>query len=242
MSIRVSVCITTYNHEEFIAQAIESVLMQQTPFEYEILIGEDQSSDNTRDIVLSYKEKYPNKIVIFLHDYPQDYVRINGRKNFVNNLQNARGEYIALLDGDDYWTDPLKLAKQAAFLDNHPDYSTVFHWADWFENGVMKKRLYGPYEIKEFYTVDDLLEKVILSRRVPQCSGKAYSVNFPSGITKVPMVICRYMSLMPCMEGSVLLTSPWGSTGCIRADAIRARVIYSSTLITITVLRLWLII
>lgn len=156
--MKVSVCITTYNHEEFIAQAIESVICQKTNHKYEIIIGEDQSEDKTREIVLAYREKYPNLIKLHLHDYPKDYVRINGRKNFVNNLINAKGEYIALLDGDDYWNDPFKLHKQICYLDSHPECSIVYHPADWCENGIINKGGYAPEIIKNYYDVDDLLK------------------------------------------------------------------------------------
>jgi glycosyltransferase involved in cell wall biosynthesis len=128
--MKVSVCITTYNHEKYIAQAIDSILMQKTNFDYEIIIGEDDSQDRTRDIVISYKEKYPNKIKLFLNSR-ENVIYIDGkptgRWNFVNNLKNAEGEYIALLEGDDFWTDPLKIQKQVTFLDANPEFVMCFH-------------------------------------------------------------------------------------------------------------------
>lgn len=166
-NIKVSVCIPAYNNDKYISQTIESALFQQTNFNFEIIIGEDQSSDFTRDIVLSYLEKYPNKIKVLLRTYPSDYIRVNGRINFVNNILNARGEYIALLDGDDYWTDPLKLQKQVEFLDTHPGYSLVFHWVDWLEKDTINLKAFGPPAIKSSYTVDDLMEH---SNFIPPCS------------------------------------------------------------------------
>lgn len=165
--MKVSVCIMTYNHEQYIAQALDGVLMQKTDFDYEILVGEDQSTDSTRDIVLQYKEKNP-QIKLFLHEYPANYVRINGRKNLLHNLALATGEYIAILDGDDYWTDPYKLQKQVDFLEQHPDYSTVFHWADWIDNGKITPGVYGPPVVKDCYTTDDLLER---SNFIPTCTA-----------------------------------------------------------------------
>lgn len=170
--MKLSVCITTYNHEKYIAQAIESVLMQRTNFDYEIIIGEDDSSDNTRQIVKEYKSKYPNKITLFLNDR-KNVIYIDGqptgRWNFVNNLKNAKGEYIALLEGDDYWTDSYKLQKQADFLESHPNFAICFHWAGWLvqATGNIRSWNYGPPEIKPFYTVDDLLEH---SNFIPTCS------------------------------------------------------------------------
>jgi glycosyltransferase involved in cell wall biosynthesis len=128
--MKVSVCITTYNHGNYISQALESVLIQKTDFDFEIIIGEDDSNDGTREIVKKYKEQYPYKVRLFLNDR-KNVIYINGRPtgrwNFMNNLRNARGDYIALLDGDDYWTSPDKLQKQADFLDSHPDYAMCFH-------------------------------------------------------------------------------------------------------------------
>lgn len=126
----VSVCITTYNHEPYIAQALDSVLAQETDFNFEILIGEDDSSDNTRAICIEYAEKYPDKIRLFLNDR-KNVIYINGmatgRWNFINNIKNARGKYIALLEGDDYWIDPQKLQKQVSFLEEHEEYNICFH-------------------------------------------------------------------------------------------------------------------
>jgi len=161
--INVSVSIVTYNQEKFIEQAIESVLMQKTNFDFEILIGEDDSSDGTREIVKRYGEKYTDRIKLFLNTRDQ-VVHIDGRptgrRNFINNIKNARGRYIAILEGDDYWTDPLKLQKQADFLDSRPDFSLCFHWAEWFnqDSGKFREEKKGPPTIKNFYSTDDLLE------------------------------------------------------------------------------------
>jgi len=184
--MKVSVCIMTYNHAKYITQAIESVLAQQTTFDFEIIIGEDQSTDGTRDIVLSYKDMYPTIIKVFLHDYPANYIRVNGRNNLVNNLINASGDYIAWLDGDDYWTDPQKLHKQINFLDANPFFSTVFHWADWLENGMIQAKVYGPPLVKDRYTVDDLLEH---SNFIPSCSAmfrRSLITRFPEWYFQCP--------------------------------------------------------
>lgn len=117
----VSVCMITYNHEKFISEAIEGVLMQKTNFPIELIIGEDCSTDNTRKIVKEYEKKYPEIIVA---QYPQ--TNLGMMKNFTSVLQSARGKYIALCEGDDYWTDPLKLQKQVDFLERNTDYGLVF--------------------------------------------------------------------------------------------------------------------
>jgi glycosyltransferase involved in cell wall biosynthesis len=126
----VSVCLITYNHEPYIAQAIDSVLAQRTRFPVEILIGEDESSDATRRIVLEYRDRYPQRIAVLLGERARVISvdgRATGRRNLVDTLSRARGKYIALLEGDDYWTDELKLQKQADFLETHPDYALCGH-------------------------------------------------------------------------------------------------------------------
>ncbi len=126
----VSVCIQTYQHEDYIKECLDSVLSQQTNFPFEIILGEDDSTDKTREICSAYAEKYPGIIRLFLRS-AKDKIFINGRKtgrfNFISNLQAARGKYIALLDGDDYWTDPQKLQKQFGYMESHPGCSICFH-------------------------------------------------------------------------------------------------------------------
>jgi glycosyltransferase involved in cell wall biosynthesis len=112
---KVSVCMMTYNHERFIAQAIESVLEQKTSFDLELVIGEDCSTDGTRKIVAEYARKYPEKIKAMFRE-----TNLGMTANGIQTLRECRGRYIALLEGDDYWTDPLKLQKQVDFLDVHP--------------------------------------------------------------------------------------------------------------------------
>jgi glycosyltransferase involved in cell wall biosynthesis len=118
----VSVCCITYNHEKFISQAIDGFLMQKTDFPVEIIIGEDCSTDNTRAICRDYKEKYPDRITLLL---PEKNHGMN--QNFIKTVQACTGKYIALCEGDDYWTDPLKLQKQVDFLEVNEDFAICFH-------------------------------------------------------------------------------------------------------------------
>jgi glycosyltransferase involved in cell wall biosynthesis len=120
--ILVSVCMITYNHEKFISEAIEGVLMQKTNFLIELIIGEDCSTDNTCKICLEYKEKYPDIIQLQLPETNRGMMR-----NFIETMQAAQGKYIALCEGDDYWTDPNKLQRQVDFLEENEDFSLCFH-------------------------------------------------------------------------------------------------------------------
>jgi glycosyltransferase involved in cell wall biosynthesis len=129
----VSVIISTYNHKKYISQAIESVLIQKTTFPFEIIIGEDESNDGTREICIEYAQKYPDKIRLFLRSR-KDVIYVNkratGRHNFIENLKKATGKYVALCSGDDYWTDPLKLQKQIDFLNGNNKFSWSIHNAE----------------------------------------------------------------------------------------------------------------
>jgi glycosyltransferase involved in cell wall biosynthesis len=122
----VSVCCITYNHVNYIKDALDGFLMQKTDFPFEICLGEDESFDGTREICKTYAQKYPEKIRLFLRNR-KDVMYINGRAtgryNFLETLKVCKGKYIALCDGDDYWTDPYKLQKQVDFLEANSEYS-----------------------------------------------------------------------------------------------------------------------
>jgi glycosyltransferase involved in cell wall biosynthesis len=118
----VTVSMTTFNHEKYIRQALESVLMQQVNFQFEILIKEDCSTDETRNILLEYQQKHPHIFRLWLTN---ENLYSKGVK--VGLVKHCRGKYIARLEGDDYWTDHQKLQKQVDYLDAHPDVSMVYH-------------------------------------------------------------------------------------------------------------------
>ena len=121
----VSICCLTYNHEAYLRDTLEGFLMQRVDFPMEILINDDASTDGTRAIIREYAEKYPALIRPFYQDvnlYSQ------GKDLCLEVLYPAaRGKYIALCEGDDYWTDPMKLQLQVDFLEAHPDYSACVH-------------------------------------------------------------------------------------------------------------------
>jgi glycosyltransferase involved in cell wall biosynthesis len=126
----VSVCIIAYNHEKYIAQCIQSVVDQVTNFDFEIIIGEDGSSDQTASICASFQKTYPDKIKLF-QTKPEEKFKMlgtfTGKKNFIRNLNAAQGVYIALCDGDDYWCEKNKLQKQVDTLENNPQASACAH-------------------------------------------------------------------------------------------------------------------
>lgn len=116
----VSVSMITYNHAPYIAKAIEGVLMQRTNFPIELVIGEDCSSDGTREIVLEYKKNHPDIIRVITSDK-----NVGAKKNGYRTKAACRGKYIAFCEGDDYWHHPEKLQKQVDYLENHPECGLV---------------------------------------------------------------------------------------------------------------------
>jgi len=118
--IMVSVIMVTYNHDKYISKAIESVLDQETKFNFELVIGEDSSTDNTRNIIEEYRKKQPNKIRLFSGDK-----NVGSTQNEITIIKASKGKYLAFCEGDDYWTDSFKLQKQVDFLEANPDYGLV---------------------------------------------------------------------------------------------------------------------
>jgi glycosyltransferase involved in cell wall biosynthesis len=150
--MKVSVLVMTYNHERFVAQALDSALMQDVAFDWEILVSEDCSTDRTREIVVEYARRHPDRIRLLLSER-------NVRSNYVvrRGIEAARGTYIALLDGDDYWTSPHKLRLQAEFLDRRPDCAISFHNAlVVHEDGTREPHPWTPAGHPETTTLDDL--------------------------------------------------------------------------------------
>jgi len=150
--MKVSVCIVTYNHEKFIAKALDGVLMQRTGFDFEIVVGEDCSTDNTRAILMEYQNRHPAMFRLLLNEK-----NLGAHKNIEAAMRACRGEYVAVLDGDDYWTSPDKLQKQVDFLDRHPECPACFHDALIIHaDGSREPTAYRPRQ-KAFCTVEDLL-------------------------------------------------------------------------------------
>lgn len=131
-NIIVSIRLMTYNHEKYIKMAMNGIMDQQTSFKFEVVVGDDFSSDHTLEEIRSYKSTERISIKILERKQGDSYSAIRkkyGRlHNFYNILDNCSGKFIALLDGDDYWIDPLKLQKQVDFLESNPEY--VIHGAN----------------------------------------------------------------------------------------------------------------
>lgn len=118
----VSICCITYNHEQYISEAINSFFMQETDFPFEIVIGEDCSTDGTRKVIDRYTKEYPNLIKLVTSE-----INVGMNANFNRTIKTCIGKYIALCEGDDYWIDSKKLQLQADFLKNNDDFNLCFH-------------------------------------------------------------------------------------------------------------------
>ena len=120
--VMLSVIMPVYNHEKYVAKAIESVIAQETNFKYELIIGEDKSTDNSLKIIREYERMHPDKIRVLAREE-----NMGASKNGYDLYMNARGKYIATLEGDDYWLGTEKLQRQVDFLEENPDYIACAH-------------------------------------------------------------------------------------------------------------------
>ena len=155
--IKVSVLMLAYNHEKFIRQALDGIFMQTTKFNVEVVIGEDKSTDNTREILLEYAKLYPGALVLILNETNR-----GAGINQIAALNACRGKYVAICEGDDYWTEPNKLQLQVDFLELNPEFAICFHRVYELENKEKKvSSLYGSSK-EETYTIQDLAKENIM--------------------------------------------------------------------------------
>ena len=168
---KVSVLITTYNQEHLISQAVNSCLSQEVDFPYEIVIGEDASTDRTREIVVELGKQHPDKIRVLLRN-PEEanrdrHIGLAGKINYLTALRECRGEYIAILDGDDYFTSPHKLQRQVDFLEAHPECVICFHnVAAIYTDGNTGPETLCPRDRKKITDIRELL----WGNFIPACS------------------------------------------------------------------------
>jgi glycosyltransferase involved in cell wall biosynthesis len=158
MKLKPTVCIVCicYNQEKYIAQAIDSFLMQKKDtFDLQIIISDDASTDNTQNIIKSYLDSHKNITTIFRN------VNTGGEENYLNALSLAKSTYVIYCEGDDYFSDPLKLEKQVAFLEKNLDFSICFHPVDIIYEDKSKEKVVFPDKEylfnKTVLTIDDLL-------------------------------------------------------------------------------------
>ena len=151
-----SIVCTAYNHERYIEQTIKGFLMQETTFAFEILINDDASTDNTPSIIKYYENKYSNIFATY-----QSVNQYSLGKSVSNELfRRARGKYIAICEGDDFWIDKLKLQKQFDFMEANPEYSLCVHAGlCCYEDGVLMKNGFIPYQQDKLVKTEEIIER-----------------------------------------------------------------------------------
>lgn len=178
---QVSVFCMVYNHETFLVQCLEGFLMQKCLFDFEIVVGEDYSKDESREILLKYQVKFPGKFKLLLHDQN---VGAFSNQNIV--LSNCTGKYIALCEGDDYWTDPLKLQKQVDFLEINQEYSITFTDYEILNQNtktIVSAELLSKFKSKSVF----LLKDIIITNFIPTLTVlyRNNGVRFPDNGDKL---------------------------------------------------------
>ena len=153
--IKVTIRCITYNQKDYIRQCLDGFVMQRTNFRFEAIVHDDASTDGTAEIVREYAEKYPD-IIKPIFETENQYSKHDGSLGRIMNA-HTRGQYVAFCEGDDYWTDPLKLQKQADFLDANPQCSLTYHACkNVFSTPCKVNILYGEC-VKESYSDIDIL-------------------------------------------------------------------------------------
>ena len=148
-----SVCLITYNHVKYIRETIDGILMQKVNFPWELIIADDFSMDGTREIILEYKEKYPDFIKLIFQEK-----NVGPAKNWLDLITYPKSKYIAYLEGDDYWTDPLKLQKQVDYMEAHTECTMCFSAAE-IITGDSKKtgNFVRPCKGNRIFTTGDMI-------------------------------------------------------------------------------------
>ncbi len=230
----VSVCVLTYNQEDYIRQTIESVLLQKCNFQFEIIIGEDCSTDDTRRICLEYKSQYPDTISLF---FPKENIGVT--KNSFEVLSRCLGRYIAFCEGDDYWTDPYKLQRQVDFMEKNPDYSLVYHKVNefWEELNTIQPETINTSNEELTYSILDLAKNNFI--HTPSVLIRSNGLNFTK-LKQLSKVSDYYLWMLCAQKGKIkyfpeimaVYRVSINSTWALKAESFR----FSNWLIMLTTL------
>ena len=181
MKPKLSVCVITYNHEKYLAQCLDSIISQKCNAPFEIIIGEDKSTDSTTAIVEQYQKKYPELISVIT-----DKENVGMVQNWRRTINACRGEYAAIIEGDDFWTSDLKLQKQIDLMDAHKEYALSFHDVDvTFGEGVPQIDSITRFAGEKEFTIQDV---ILRNWFIPTCSmvvRKSMMSDFPDDAKKL---------------------------------------------------------
>lgn len=213
---KVSVVVTAYNHENYITQCLDSILMQKGAFDLEVILGDDCSADRTRQIMQEYAERHPDVFILL-----PPTANMGVTRNIKRCLDACSGDYIAFCEGDDYWTDTYKLQKQMDFLESHPDYALCFNAIILYYQGESR---YAPHTGQLLLEKDTLTtEDLIPSSRA---SGFSCCMYRTSIVRKLPeeifdISIADWMFNMACSRlGKVGFIRDWMSVYRIHAKGV----------------------
>jgi glycosyltransferase involved in cell wall biosynthesis len=226
--VRVSVLLTSFEHERYIAQALDGVLGQEG-VEFELLVGDDASTDGTREVIASYASEHAGVIRTFL---PQTNMGNGGKAIFAALMGQARGEYLAVLDGDDYWTAPDKLRRQVAYLDEHPEVALCFHDVLCVhEDDDRPDEPYNGHGQPAEVSVSELLDRCVIAscsplmRRDAIVPLPAWYFDLPWGDWSLYFLAARHgvVRFMPALMGVYRIHRGGMYSGLARLDALEQR-------------------
>ena len=228
---RISVICPCYNHAPYIRQALDSILMQEVDFPIEILVGEDCSPDDSRAVLQAYEAEHPGVLQIFYREK-----NMGGTRNVYDLLMRAQGEYLIILETDDYWTDPHKLQKQADFLDTHPEYIGCAHACEVVDEAGAPLKPQPPFpDGGRRYTLADFLREgftvqtaTLLYRNIYRDGGD-YSILYTThplvgDLTIFSLLLLRgdFFLLSDCMSAYRRVIKKGGTSAASQAAAHQA--------------------
>lgn len=196
---KVSVCVVTYNQEKYIRQCLQSIIDQDTGFDFEVIVGDDCSTDGTRAIVQEFAARHPSRFVTAFHTR-----NLGAVGNYFATHELARGAYIAHIDGDDYIL-PGKLQRQSDFLDAHPDHNVVWHRVRYeFADGRQVDDLIDYEKIRSGYTRDDLIRYTFVANH----SSKLYRASQRQFCRRVENTLDYFLNLDHLQHGKAAYVGP----------------------------------
>ncbi|MEI8081073.1 MAG: glycosyltransferase [Actinomycetes bacterium] len=193
-----SVVSITYNHEAYIREALEGFVAQKTDFPVEVIVADDASTDATPAIIQEYASRYPHLFRPILRSR-----NVGIHANLSGALSDARGEYLAMCEGDDYWTDPLKLAKQVAYLDRHPATTVCFHPVRVIWEDGRKDSKFPPIYIRGNLSVETLIltnfiqTNSVMYRRLPNYDDIAADIMPLDWYLNLRHAACGAVAMLP---------------------------------------------
>lgn len=194
---KVSIVTTTHNQDGYVRQTFDSFVAQRVDFPVEIVVADDASTDSTQAIIREYADRHPR---LFRPIFRSENLGLNG--NLIGALSAARGEYVALCEGDDYWIDPLKLSKQVSFLDRHPETAVCFHPVRMiWEDGRAKDSEFPPVDWRRDLSLDRLLRRNFIQTNSVMYRRLPHYDDIPAGV----MPLDWYLHVRHATHGDIAM-------------------------------------